>query len=186
MIYLHFLRTFIFLINNNLHFNRIQPVLDTQRQQIKIWCSLILDYFQFYKIHEIEIQGAVLSFDLFNNTKINRRLNTSDIYFFIERLVEQGNAKWVNKNKQRAKIIWKTSKQWADIIYNYITTNSLFNVVCSLYELRESDQVEKEEFYNLEIEMFIEALKEIEKKGLCVIFSGNNQENIGVKFLNTK
>lgn len=55
---------------------------------------------------------------------------------------------WLKKDKSRIKIIWRTNDQWADIIYKYIVDNGLVGQICSIYELREKDDVKNEGLSN--------------------------------------
>lgn len=58
--------------------------------------------------------------------------------------MDKGNAVWIKKDKSRIKIIWRTNDQWADVIYKYIVDNGLVGQICSIYELREKDDVKNE------------------------------------------
>lgn len=119
---------------------------------------------------------------LFNNKSINRRLSSEALRFFFKELVSRGNAKWTAKDEKRARIIWRTNEQWGSMIYNYITEKSMFNVVCSIYELREQDTIEDQEFFMLDLSVFMAALAILQKKGLCQVFEGSTEDSTSVKF----
>lgn len=68
------------------------------------------------------------------------------------------------------------------MIYNYVSEKSMFNVVCSIYELREQDTVEDQEFFMLELPVFMAALSTLQKKGLCQVFEGSTDDSTSVKF----
>lgn len=156
--------------------------MNTRKQQSELWGNLILDYCRYYKIHELDIEESLSTSPLFNNKAINRRLNSEALRFFIKELSSRGNAKWLSKDEKRVRIVWRTSEQWGSIIYNYISEKSLFNVVCSIYELREQDNVEDQEFYMLELPIFMGALASLQKKGLCQVFEGSTEDSTSVKF----
>lgn len=62
--------------------------------------------------------------------------------------MDKGNAVWIKKDKSRIKIIWRTNDQWADVIYKYIVDNGLVGQICSIYELREKDDVKNPMIYH--------------------------------------
>jgi hypothetical protein len=147
-----------------------------------MWCDLILEYCRYYKIHDLDLEEALSTSPLFNNKAINRRLNNDALRYFFKELVSQGNAKWLAKDEKRARIIWRTNEQWGSIIYNYVSDRSMFNIVCSIYELREQDNVEDQEFYMLDLNVFMAALTALQKKGLCQVFEGSTEDSVSVKF----
>jgi hypothetical protein len=133
----------------------------------------------------MDIDEALATSPLFNNKQINRRLNSEALRFFFKELVLQGNAKWLSKDEKRARIIWRTNEQWGTMIYNYITEKSMFNTVCSIYELREQDIIENQEFYMLDYNIFLAALATLEKQGLCKVFEGSSEDSTSVKFFSS-
>lgn len=149
---------------------------------MKLWCDLILDYCRFYKIHELDLEEALSTSPMFNNKTINRRLNMETLKHIFSELIAHGNAKWLSKDEKRARIVWRTEEQWGNVLYNYVTERSMFNVVCSIYELREQDTVEDQEFYMLDIHVFMAALAVLQKKGLCQVFEGSTEDSTSVKF----
>lgn len=109
-------------------------------------------------------------------------MSAEALRFYLKELASRGNAKWTSKDEKRARIIWRTNEQWGNMIYNYVTEKSMFNVVCSIYELREQDTVEDQEFYMLELPVFMAALSTLQKKGLCQVFEGSTDDSTSVKF----
>jgi len=147
-----------------------------------MWCQLILDFARHHKIYQIDIKEASSSI-LFNNTKIRRRLNQDAIRTLLQALSQKGHAEWLDKEKTRAVIYWRTPEEWASLIYTYVSTMS-GPTVCTMYELRESDDVKNQEFYQLDQTLFTKAIRVLEKNEKALTFVGDNGE-VGVKF-NTK
>lgn len=107
---------------------------------------------------------------------------------------------WCDKNKKRCNVYWRTSEEWASLIYRYIVNNAMTNTVCTFFELVSSEEVENEgtivscilmtpkltflllhlAFAGLDESMLIKALKvlEAEKKAELVI----TETSQGVKF----
>lgn len=147
-----------------------------------MWCDLILEYCRFHKIHELDVEEALSESPLFNNKQINRKLSAEALKLIMKELIASGNAKWLTKDEKTVRIVWRTNEQWGNMIYNYITEKSMFNIVCSIYELREQDTVQEQEFYMLDLTVFMAALDTLQKRGLCKVFEGSTEDSTSVKF----
>lgn len=147
-----------------------------------MWGDLILEYCRFHKIHEMDVEEALSASPLFNNKQINRKLSAEALKLIMKDLIASGNAKWLTKDEKTVRIVWRTNEQWGNMIYNYISEKSMFNVVCSIYELREQDTVEDQEFYMLDLTVFMAALDALQKRGLCKVFEGSTEDSTSVKF----
>jgi len=146
-----------------------------------MWCHLILEYIRFHKIHQISIR-EMSSSALFYNSKINRRLSIKNIAFIMDVLVEKGNAEWLGKDKDRIIIYWRSPEEWANLIYDYVNSKGLTDAVCTIYELRESDDVEDQEFFHLDLDVFMKSLEVLQRKGKAQVFGSPGDTNLGVKF----
>jgi ESCRT-II complex subunit VPS25 len=49
----------------------LQPVLDTQKNQIELWCNLVLDYIRHFQLTELSV-AQDLTNPLFYNKAIDR------------------------------------------------------------------------------------------------------------------
>ena len=56
------------------------------------------------------------------------------------------------------------------------------DTVCTLYELREGEAAEGEEFYGLDNGTLVSALRILEKAKKAQIFKGDDPDSVGVKF----
>jgi len=160
-------------------FFTLQPIVDTKKKQIELWCNLVLDYIRHYKLSELFIQESQLS-PLFYNKEKNRRLDMETIKIIFDALVTKGNAEWQTLEKQSIYVYWKSPSEWSEIIYKYVVKTAKTNVVLTLYELRESDDVENQEFYELDLPIFNKALDILVSQNKAVVFK--HDENVGIKF----
>ncbi|KAJ3445963.1 vacuolar protein-sorting-associated protein [Anaeramoeba flamelloides] len=162
-------------------FFTLQPVLQTQKKQLQLWCDLILAYTRSKNIHMIDLTEAEDS-ELFNNKKIERKLTRQSITVVLGYLIDRGNAKWVDKTKEKIQIVWRKPLEWANLIYNWATDNGFINQICTVYELREGDMTQNEEFFGLDIQVFMQALSKLEQKGKAKVFQSESTNESGVKF----
>uniref|UniRef100_A0A6B2LM09 ESCRT-II complex subunit VPS25 n=1 Tax=Arcella intermedia TaxID=1963864 RepID=A0A6B2LM09_9EUKA len=154
--------------------------MNTRKKQVDMWIDFILDYTKFHKLSQIQLNQHLNS-PLFCNSKINRKLSYESAHYILEELVKKGNAEWMDKEKTGVYVYWYKIDHWASLIYKYITDNNMIDVVCTPYELTESDEVSDQEFYQLDNNVFMKAIKHLEEKNLSKIITGNSGE-IGIKF----
>eukprot|EP01126_Amoeba_proteus_P064885 TRINITY_DN9134_c0_g2_i2.p1 TRINITY_DN9134_c0_g2~~TRINITY_DN9134_c0_g2_i2.p1 ORF type:complete len:239 (-),score=42.32 TRINITY_DN9134_c0_g2_i2:110-724(-) len=159
-------------------FFTLQPVLNTRKKQLQLWCELVLEYVRFHKLFELEINEAA-NLPLFHNKHINRRFSPDGILSVLEELMLRGNAEWVME-KSRARIYWRTPSEWGAMLYAYVVKQALTGTVCTIYELRESDEVKDEEFFQLDLTTFMKALNILEQQHKAKIIQVKS--NVGVKF----
>lgn len=140
----------------------------------------MLEYCKTTKKCTIDIREAS-SLPVFNNTNINRKLNSAFVVAILSDLQRTGNAAALDKHKNRWEVYWHTLEEWGSIIYNYVSGKGSVNTVMTLYELTQSDDVQDEEFFGLENEVLIKALRKLEGSGKCELIVGDEQVE-GVKF----
>ncbi|XP_062574732.1 uncharacterized protein LOC134236571 isoform X4 [Saccostrea cucullata] len=159
---------------------RIQPNLDTRKKQLEAWCALILDYHRKNKSYSIDIT-EIQSSPLFYNKKINRKLPLDGIHTVLEELRKQGHIEWTDpKVKKQGLIMWRTPEEWGKLIYSWVTSKSLQNSVCTLYELSEGEDSEGTEFHGLEKWLLLRALQSLQDQGKAELMNFDGNE--GVKF----
>lgn len=90
-------------------FFSVQPILNTRKKQSQLWGDLILSWCRHHKIFELNVADASAT-PLFHNASINRRLPPEGIVTFIDDLVAAGSAEWVNREKTKCSILWKSVK----------------------------------------------------------------------------
>jgi len=188
-------------------FFTIQPVLNTKKKQFEMWRDLILQYFRVKKLYELDINEPC---DIFTNEKINRKLSVDGIREIVQYLIDEGYGEWKKHSKDCARIYWRKPTEWASIIYKWVRVilkflwegnwgirlgrklidyysykvleSGLNDTVCTLYELREGESAEGQEFYGLDNGTLIKALRVLEKDKKAQIFKGNDAGSFGVKF----
>ncbi|KAJ8957964.1 hypothetical protein NQ318_001964 [Aromia moschata] len=142
-------------------FFTLQPHPETRSKQVAAWKSLILTYCQKTKTYLIDVREAS-QFSLFNNSTINRKLEHNVIISILSELHKTGNAASVDKAKNRWEIYWHTLEEWASMIYEFISSRGMQNTVVTLYELMHGEDTQEEEFYGMQQDVLIKALKVLE------------------------
>eukprot|EP01128_Nolandella_sp_AFSM9_P001223 TRINITY_DN1132_c0_g1_i3.p1 TRINITY_DN1132_c0_g1~~TRINITY_DN1132_c0_g1_i3.p1 ORF type:complete len:202 (+),score=30.27 TRINITY_DN1132_c0_g1_i3:53-607(+) len=161
-------------------FFTFQISLSTRQKQEEMWRELIISYTRFYKINEINLSKFANEGDLFQNKSINRKLTYAQIQSLIEVLIASGNAEWIDAAHSRARIIWRTLNEWADIVWQYVERRHFQGVICTVYELIHGDSNEDEEFYGVDEDVFLKILQVLEARGKAAIFYEGGKP--GVKF----
>uniref|UniRef100_A0A5S6QDQ9 Vacuolar protein-sorting-associated protein 25 n=1 Tax=Trichuris muris TaxID=70415 RepID=A0A5S6QDQ9_TRIMR len=145
-------------------FFTLQPNVETRRKQLEAWASLVLRYAEEKRISQIVVLDAQQS-ELFNNTRLNRNLGLDGIISVLDYLKEKSRVVWLDKQKGRCRIYWKSPAEWAALIDDWASRNGLRNTVCTLYEVAHGPDSVDEPFYNLEDASLLEALRHLEKSG---------------------
>ncbi|OWA51591.1 Vacuolar protein-sorting-associated protein 25 [Hypsibius exemplaris] len=160
-------------------FFTLQPNLDTRKLQLEAWSALILKYFRSHRLHIIDVNEAQSS-PLFHNVSLNRKLSTETIQLILEELRRTGHLEWMDKQKRRGWILWRSVDDWAKLLYRWAIDNGMSNTVCTLYDLLHGHDTADEEFHNMDQDLMQRALKalELQKKAEVISMDGN----IGVKF----
>ncbi|XP_017774218.1 PREDICTED: vacuolar protein-sorting-associated protein 25 [Nicrophorus vespilloides] len=160
-------------------FFTLQPHKETRVKQITAWKALILDYCGVNKICSIDLRETN-EMSLFTNAAINRTLESSALLVILEELQNSGNAIPMDKQRQRWEIYWHTLEEFSQIIYNYVMNSNSLDMVLTIFELTESDDVANEEFYKLNSDVFIKVLRVLEKDNKCELILLEDSQ--GVKF----
>uniref|UniRef100_T1JMR6 Vacuolar protein-sorting-associated protein 25 n=1 Tax=Strigamia maritima TaxID=126957 RepID=T1JMR6_STRMM len=163
-------------------FFTFQPNLNTRKKQVDAWRSLILSYHKFYKQYVLDTTEAQNS-PLFYNVELNKsigKLPVDVIQIILEDLRQKGDCEWIDKQKKRCYVYWRTPSEWGKQIYDWVSANGMTGTVCTLYELCNGDDTQGEEFHGINSSVLMKALKilEAERKAEIMSFDGNE----GVKF----
>ncbi|XP_041453533.1 vacuolar protein-sorting-associated protein 25-like [Lytechinus variegatus] len=160
-------------------FFSIQPNLETRKKQLQAWCDLFLAFHKYHRIYTVDLKEAASS-ELFNNTKLNRKLSGEGILLVLEELRQKGNIEWTDKAKTRCLVMWRTPEEWGNLIYKWASNNGMNNSVCTLYEIAQGEDTRDEEFYGLEDWLLKRSLKCLERQRKAELMSFDGNE--GVKF----
>ncbi|GMT28383.1 hypothetical protein PFISCL1PPCAC_19680, partial [Pristionchus fissidentatus] len=162
-------------------FFTIQPTLSTREKQLEDWSRLVIDYAQHNKIYTIDLVEAASS-PLFNNSKLNRRLDSDGIKLVFAHLEAKKHVEWLDAGKTRCHVFWRRPEEWAALIYEWAASNGLINTPCTLYEITHGDDTVDESFYGLEKEVLLKALRTLETQRRAQLMN-LGAESEGVKFL---
>ncbi|PNS14546.1 Vacuolar protein-sorting-associated protein 25 [Sphaceloma murrayae] len=85
-----------------------------------------------------------------------------------------------NELKTAAYVWWKTPEEWADVIYAWVEGTGQKGSVLTVYELREGEEVARQDWVGMEDEGFRRCLDVLVKRGKAQVFG--EVEGAGVKF----
>ncbi|KAH7715616.1 CRE-VPS-25 protein [Aphelenchoides avenae] len=162
-------------------FFTIQPNLVTREKQLQAWARLVIDYCQFHRVYALDINELVKS-ELFNNTKIGRRLDETGIRTVFNYLEQQKHVEWTDKAKNRCHIYWRRPDEWGQLIYEWGSSNGLLNSIVTFYDLTQGEDTANESFHGLDRDVLVKAIQSLESQRKAV-FVDREGENPGVKFL---
>uniref|UniRef100_A0A1D1YGI9 ESCRT-II complex subunit VPS25 n=1 Tax=Anthurium amnicola TaxID=1678845 RepID=A0A1D1YGI9_9ARAE len=157
----------------------LQPVRETREKQAQLWKELILDYCRSQKIFII---GLEEEFPLFVNPVIERSLSHEGKEVFLNALVSEGRAEWMDKGHKKCLILWLRIQDWADCILNFVRENGLENSVTTVEDIRSGIESRGTELEGIDRGVLMRALKCLEQKGKAAIFKGSSADDDGVKF----
>ena len=107
------------------------------------WAKVLFDYARFAVLHIIYIRelNSQKPFSDFSNRE-------QYIIEIAEALIDQKQAKWLSKKKEKLRVYWKTLEVWSDEIYKWAYDNGKIEPIM-IFELREAKE---EDFSNLPLE----------------------------------
>ncbi|KAI4717508.1 ESCRT-II complex component [Aureobasidium sp. EXF-10727] len=163
-------------------FYTLQPNQATLTRQLHLWSHLILSHCSHTHTFLLSISSASTS-PLFNNHKISRALSGPDIKKVLDYMTTpegEHRAEWLSKDHSAAWIWWKSASEWAELIAKWVEETGQKGVVLTIYELRESEAVERQEWVGMDEEMLRRCLDVLVKKGRAQVFG--QADGSGVKF----
>jgi ESCRT-II complex subunit VPS25 len=96
--------------------------------------------------------------------------------------LESGDDAMLLSGKRRCRVLWRTRQEWADMLHKWAVDTGHVNVVLTVWDLREGDESQGQEFAGLDAELMLEALQLLERAERAVVFTGNESDQRGVKF----
>lgn len=88
------------------------------------------------------------------------------------------NAASIGKNSGTYEIYWLTLEEWSQVILTWAVNSGMTNSVLTFFELL--NEYPDQEFYQLNEQVFMKALKHLENKGKCEVMEIDG--SYGVKF----
>lgn len=177
-------------------FFTLQPNLTTLSRQLALWSSLIQSYCAYNRIFKLSLSSSANS-PLFHNASLSRTLDVLSIRRVLDYMASADGdyrAEWVptsstkrsgtsnatGAEKSSAWVYWRRPEEWADLIYNWVDGTGQKGSVLTVYELRESDAVQREEWIGMDEELFRRCLDALIRKGKAQVFG--TDDGAGVKF----
>ena len=169
-------------------FFTLQPNLTTQTRQLSLWSSLIQSYCSHHRIFRLSLTDTQDSAP-FYNPSISRRLDLRSAQRVIDHMVSADGgrrAEWCGSGRKdeasraAAWIYWRRPEEWADLVYAGVDGTGQRGSVLTVYELREGEETDKQEWTGMEEEMFRRCLEVLVKRGKAQIFG--TEDGAGVKF----
>lgn len=179
-------------------FFTLQPNEDTRKKQMDAWCDLVLAYCKQKRLFQLDLPDSLTS-ELFTNKKLDRKCSIELATSIIDELVRRNRAEWLNNVESNRKsdrnlqqsasgkktciILWYSLDEWAKLIYDYVNRSGMQNSVCTFYEITESDDCRREEFYKLDAVVLRKALGVLQRQRKAEMFGLDGDiEHQGVKF----
>jgi hypothetical protein len=85
------------------------------------WCDLVLKWCQFNVHHVVGLKD-------FKTSRHFDELPEMELREILQHLVDRGLAKWIDKDKTVARIMWRSFEEWASDIYQWAFTNGVENL----------------------------------------------------------
>ncbi|KAI9316396.1 ESCRT-II complex subunit-domain-containing protein [Dichotomocladium elegans] len=168
-----------------------QPTESTWQSQLAQWHDLILNYCRHYSIFRIDLQAMTApgGSDLFENTRIKRRLSFETLQEVVEGMVGNGSAEWEGGSKGPkavALVYWRKPEEWANLIWAWVNQAGMGNDIMTVHEIAHGELVADQPFYELDPSVLQAALNILVKRGVAQLFKGSSDDDsMGVKFFNS-
>jgi ESCRT-II complex subunit VPS25 len=164
-------------------FFTVQVNSDTRAKQLEAWCRLVLDYHRAHKSYVLDTSEAQSS-PLFSNEDINRRLPPIGIDLVLKTLESRGNVEWQNSEKTRCLVMWRSPREWGELVYKWAQASGHGNSVCTLYELHSGEDTTEEEFHEIELWVLQRSIQALAREGKAELIPGDSADgsDAGVKF----
>lgn len=158
----------------------LQDVMETKRRQCDMWCDLILRYMKEKNQSELDL-GKALTTELFRNDRIKRGLDKPTAVFFLNQLVERGNAQWLVKD-EKIVVTWRKTEDWAYIFEMWARVHDYQNTVFTFYELREGSDTAGEPFHMMDKEVMKKAIMYLDSHKKAKFMDAGQFDECGVRF----
>lgn len=148
----------------------------TRAIQLNTWADLVLRYQKSSKQTIINVNDE--NTELFVNKELNRRLPVDGRLLVLDALQKTSHATPIDpKKRDQWEIYWYTLDEWGRLIYDWASNNALLGTVCTTFEITSGDNSTDQEFYGLDEQILLKALKRLQETGKCELIGDE-----GVKF----
>jgi hypothetical protein len=139
-------------------------------------------YCNAHKIFEI-VSTSANSLPLFSNKAINRALDHVDIVSVLDAVAASGYGVWLNQDKTTFGISRVKIQELAAALHKWAEQYGLLNQVETIDEISNGSVSRGTVFYQAPLPLIHNALRELEKQGLCALYDGDDLASLGVKFI---
>jgi hypothetical protein len=88
---------------------------------LRDWCDLVLKWCQFSSHHVVGLKD-------FKTSRYFDELPEMELREILQHLVDRGLAKWIDKDKTVARIMWRSFEEWANDIHQWAFNNGVENL----------------------------------------------------------
>ena len=159
----------------------IQTTKSTREKQLILWENLICAFMASINKTEMDL-FTTLDTPLFKNSKIGRQLSKDQANQIIDFLVSRKRAVWLDDQKIRVRIIWRTPEEWGNLVRKWLDSIGSLNTVMTYEELINGEDTEGQPFHGLSAQLFHEAMQAMEAAGKAKLYPGKTILENGVKF----
>lgn len=159
-----------------------QPNEEMFSKQVELWSSLICSFCKAINKSQIAIDTA-LDTILFRNDKIKRHLNRETLISILDKMQDNGRARYTSPEKSSVHIYWITIEEWSQKFCAY--ANKYGNGPYTFKELTEDDINRDQPFFGLDLNTLQEVIQYMEKNGKATYMNSSKPSLMqhGVKFL---
>uniref|UniRef100_A0A7R9TKY5 Vacuolar protein-sorting-associated protein 25 n=1 Tax=Micromonas pusilla TaxID=38833 RepID=A0A7R9TKY5_MICPS len=167
----------------------VQPTPETFRKQCELWKSLVLRYCAHHALFVLNLDDV--SLPLFDNPNVKRRLTLDARRTFVDALVADGNATWLDDDggddgKHRALILWRSVPEWGERLMQWARDGGREGAVVTIDEIREKgggmpELADAKDGSGVE-EIILRAARNLQLAGKAAVIEGTAGDDTGVKF----
>lgn len=168
------------------YFYTLQDHLPTRQKQLNLWANLTYKFFS--KQNIIEFSRSRMESDdfiLYNNTRLNRRLDKQFIDQILGTLARSHKIDFKDSNKETFHVYKISIEDLADAIYKWAKMTAKIGKTATLQELSNHDDTKDQIFWGIPEEVLLKACKELEslnKIDIIDLGGEGNVNDMGVKF----
>jgi len=168
------------------YFYTLQDHLPTRQKQLNLWANLTYKFFS--KQNIIEFSRSRMESDdfiLYNNTRLNRRLDKQFIDQILGTLARSHKIDFKDSNKETFHVYKISIEDLADAIYKWAKMTAKISKTATLQELSNHDDTKDQIFWGIPEEVLLKACKELEslnKIDIIDLGGEGNVNDMGVKF----
>ena len=168
------------------YFYTLQDHLPTRQKQLSLWANLTYKFFAKQNITEFSRSRMESDdFILYNNTRLNRRLDKQFVDQILETLARSHKVDFKDANKETFHVYKISIEDLADAVYKWAKMTAKIGKTATLQELSNHDDTKDQIFWGIPEEVLLKACRELESRNKIDIIDLGGEGNVndmGVKF----